>query len=106
LERALSDVEVLVAAGAAGVQLLTGAERQAAQSLRVAIDLNAVPPFGLQGIEPTDKARDREGMLAYGALGIGSTKMKIHKAAVQKLFTDQNLLLDAEEIYVLGKELT
>jgi hypothetical protein len=31
--------------------------------------------------------------------------MKIHKAAVARLFTANTLVLDADEIYALGKEL-
>jgi hypothetical protein len=31
--------------------------------------------------------------------------MKIHRAALQKLFTANNLVLDAEEIFQIGKEL-
>jgi hypothetical protein len=31
--------------------------------------------------------------------------MKIHKAAIAKLFAANNLVLDADEIYALGKEL-
>jgi hypothetical protein len=73
--------------------------------LRVAIDLNAVPPVGIEGVEPTDKGIDREGVICYGAIGVGGTKMKIHKAAIAKLFTANNLVLDAEEIYAIAREL-
>jgi hypothetical protein len=31
--------------------------------------------------------------------------MKIHKAAIAKLFTRNDLVLDADEIYAIGKEL-
>jgi hypothetical protein len=31
--------------------------------------------------------------------------MKIHKAAIAKLFTANDLVLDADEIYALGKSL-
>jgi methylenetetrahydrofolate/methylenetetrahydromethanopterin dehydrogenase (NADP+) len=76
------------------------------KSLRVAIDLNAVPPLGLEGIEVMDKAKDRDGLICYGALGVGGTKMKIHKAAIRRLFESNDQMLDAEQIYELGKTLT
>lgn len=98
----VGDATILIAAGAAGVQLLTTAARQSSPALRVAIDLNAVPPVGLEGIKPTDRAANREGQLAYGALGIGGAKMKIHKAALQQLFTANNHILNAEQIFTLG----
>ena len=53
----------------------------------------------------TDKAVDHAGVICYGAIGVGGTKMKIHKAALKKLFTSNNLVLDAEEIYAIGREL-
>ena len=101
---ALEGAQVVVAAGAPGVELLADKEREASSSLRVAIDLSAVPPLGLAGIEMTDKAEKRGEAICYGALGVGGTKMKIHKAAIAQLFTRNDLVLDAEEIYQIGAE--
>ncbi|MDG2471418.1 MAG: bifunctional NADP-dependent methylenetetrahydromethanopterin dehydrogenase/methylenetetrahydrofolate dehydrogenase, partial [Pirellulaceae bacterium] len=36
------------------------------------------------------------------AIGVGGLKMKIHKAALRKLFTQNNQVLDANEIYDIG----
>lgn len=105
LAAALDGAEVVIAAGAAGVELLSASARAAACSLRVAIDLNAVPPVGLAGIEATDKARDRDGQVCYGALGVGGAKMKLHKRAVARLFETNDQVLDADELYALGKSL-
>ena len=44
------------AAGAAGVELLSAEAAQAAKAAKVAIDLNAVPPAGIAGIQVTDRA--------------------------------------------------
>jgi hypothetical protein len=104
-QEALEGANIVIAAGAAGVELLPPEVRKACKSLKVAIDLNAVPPLGITGIDATDKAKDQNGVACYGAIGVGGTKMKIHKAALQKLFTSNNLVLDAEEIFSIGKEL-
>ncbi len=72
----------------------------------VAIDLNAVPPAGLAGIEVTDKAVDRNGVACYGAIGVGGTKMKIHKAAIGRLFASNDQILDAEQLYEIGQSLS
>jgi hypothetical protein len=101
----VADCQVIIAAGAAGVELLGEEARQAAKALKVAIDLNAVPPAGIAGVDLQDKAKDRDGVICYGALGVGGTKMKIHKAAIKKLFDANDGVLDAEEIYELGKSL-
>ena len=103
---ALECAQILIAAGAAGVELVSAAARQACQSLRVVIDLNAVPPLGIGGVKVTDKAAERDGQLCYGAIGVGGTKMKIHRAAIQKLFTASDLVLNAEEVFQIGRELT
>jgi len=95
--------QLVIAAGAAGVELLSNESRQAASSVQVAIDLNAVPPVGIGGIEMADKATERGGQICYGALGVGDLKMKIHKAAIHRLFQANDLVLDADEIYDLGK---
>lgn len=105
-DKAIAGATLVIAAGAPGVELLSEACRQRATSLQVAIDLSAVPPLGIAGIEVTDKAKERNGVLCYGAIGVGGTKMKIHKAAIQKLFTSNDQLLDAEEIFAIGKSLT
>lgn len=105
LQEALAQSAVLIAAGAAGVELLSADRWQRAGNLRVAIDLNAVPPVGLAGIDPRDKARQHEQVLVYGALGVGGTKMKIHRAAIEQLFQRNELVLDAEEVFELGTQL-
>lgn len=102
---AVDGVEMIVASGSAGVQFLTAEEWQSIETLRVVIDLNAVPPPGLQGIEAQDRGVDRDGKICYGAIGVGHFKMKIHKAAVAKLFTSNDLLLDVEEVYALAQEI-
>jgi hypothetical protein len=104
-QNALPSVSVLIAAGAVGTELLSAEMRRACRELVVAIDLNAVPPAGLEGVKPTDNAAHRDGAACYGALGIGGGKMKIHKEAVRRLFLANDQILDAEEIFAIGREL-
>jgi hypothetical protein len=100
---AVHGATVILSAGAAGVRLLSPSVFQQLPGLQVAIDLNAVPPAGIEGIDPMDKAEVRGRIVCYGAVGVGGTKMKIHKAALAKLFTSNNLILDANEIFALGQ---
>lgn len=102
---ALERADLVVAAGAAGVKLLDAAGRKLAQAARVLIDLNAVPPAGIDGIVATDKAKADGPAVVYGALGVGGTKMKIHRAAIAKLFEANDALLDAEEMLAIGERL-
>ncbi|MCA9079592.1 MAG: bifunctional NADP-dependent methylenetetrahydromethanopterin dehydrogenase/methylenetetrahydrofolate dehydrogenase [Planctomycetaceae bacterium] len=105
LAATLDGAQVIIAAGAAGVQFLTGDEWRSVESLKVLIDLNAVPPAGLQGVEPGDKATERDGIVCYGALGVGGLKMKIHKAAIEQLFSANDRVLDTVAIHRLASEL-
>jgi hypothetical protein len=103
LQTALAGRSLVVAAGAAGVVLLPRAPRLASNDLKVAIDLNAVPPLGIEGVDVVDKAIERDGVLCYGAIGVGGTKMKIHKAAIARLFESNDLVLDAEETFAIAQ---
>ena len=102
---ALEGADAVITAGTPGIQLISHDVIRQCSGLQVAIDLNAVPPLGIEGTEATDKAVDRDGVLCYGAIGVGGTKMKIHKAAIKKLFAANDQVLDAVEIYKIGREL-
>lgn len=102
---ACREVEILIAAGAAGAQLLSLEQRQSIAGLKVAIDLNAVPPEGLAGVEVMDRGAERDGVLCYGAIGVGGMKMKIHKACLARLFESNDQLLNTESIYRVGESL-
>jgi hypothetical protein len=102
---ALETADLIVAAGAEGVVLLDAAERSRARRAQVFIDLNAVPPAGIAGVGPGDKARPDGSALLYGALGVGGTKMKIHRAAIRRLFESTDAFLDAEELLAIGEGL-
>lgn len=103
---ACDGAQLIVGAGAAGVELLSAEKLKSLSELKVAIDLNAVPPAGLGGIDLMDKAVDRHGVICYGAIGVGGTKMKIHHAALKKLFESNDLVLDTAAIYDIGKSLS
>lgn len=104
--KVLPGCELVVAAGAAGVVLLPKQVRTSCPGLRVAIDLNAVPPLGIEGVEVMDKSAERDGVIAYGAIGVGETKMKVHKAAIARLFESSSLVLDVQEIFEIASNLT
>lgn len=94
----LEGATMLLNAGPAGVRLVPRDAWGGRAGLRVAADLNAVPPLGIEGIEVGDNAVDREGVTTFGALGVGNLKMKIHRACIARLFERNDLVLDAETI--------
>lgn len=103
--QALEGAEMALNAGPAGVCLIPRSAWVGRSGLRVVADVNAVPPLGIEGIEVTDDGATREGVTAFGALGIGGLKMKVHKACIARLFEKNEFILDAEAIAELAETL-
>ena len=101
--RALEGAQLCLTAGAAGVQLLSRKIWATNPTLRVMGDVNAVPPLGIEGTEAGDKGVEREGKRVFGAMAIGGLKMKVHKAAVARLFEQSDAVLDLEAIWQIAK---
>lgn len=101
----LDGADILLNSGPAGVCLAPAAAWQGRPGLKVAVDLNAVSPLGIEGVELNDAGEERHGVRCYGAFGVGNFKTKLHKACVAKLFTRNDLVLDAEAIAEVAREL-
>ncbi len=102
----LTGADAVIACGAAGIRLVDAATLNACESLRVAIDLNAVPPAGLESIGSGDKAVDRAGRVDYGAIGVGGLKMKVHVAAIASLFEQNDRNLGTREVLEIAQRLS
>jgi hypothetical protein len=105
LEGILPSCHAIFGCGAAGVELLTEEQLTMATKAEVAVDLNAVPPAGIAGIQVTDLAMERGNRVDYGALGVGGLKMKIHKAAIRELFVINNHFIDAHRMMEIGRSI-
>ncbi len=101
----LEGAELLLNTGLAGVCLVPRDAWVSRTGLRVAADLNAVPPLGVEGIEVHDDGVVRDGVKVFGALAVGKLKMKIHKACIARLFGHNDLVLDAETIAEIARDL-
>jgi methylenetetrahydrofolate/methylenetetrahydromethanopterin dehydrogenase (NADP+) len=102
---AVKDANIVFATGAIGAQLLPASAWKDNPNIQLLADVNAQPPLGIEGIEATDKGKDYNGKLAFGALGIGGLKLKLHRGCIKKLFESSDGVFDAEEIYGLAKEM-
>jgi methylenetetrahydrofolate/methylenetetrahydromethanopterin dehydrogenase (NADP+) len=101
----LEGAQIVFAAGAIGVELVKTSHWEGNPTIEAVADVNAQPPLGLEGIEATDKGKERDGKLCFGALGIGGLKLKLHRACIGQLFESSEQVLDAEHIYALAKEM-
>jgi hypothetical protein len=102
---ALEQAHLLLNTGPVGVQLVPQGAWAGRRTLLVAADCNAVPPLGIEGIDPRDDGVQKEGVTVFGALGLGGLKMKVHKACIARLFERNDLVLDAETIADVAREL-
>ena len=75
-------------------------------TLKVAVDLNAAPAARHRGHRGERRRRRcATGSRCFGAFGVGNFKTKLHKACVTRLFTRNDLVLDAEAIADVAREL-
>lgn len=102
---ALDGAELVLNAGPAGVCLVPKSAWAGRSGLRAIADVNAVPPAGVEGVEVTDNGSERDGVITFGALGVGGLKMKVHKACIARLFARNDHVLDAEAIFDIAREL-
>jgi hypothetical protein len=101
----LQGADVLLNSGPAGVLMAPKTAWGGCKSLKVAVDLNAVPPLGIEGVELNDSGVVRDGVKVFGAFGVGNFKTKLHKACVGRLFERNDLVLDAEAIADVARQL-
>ncbi|MBL1262315.1 NAD(P)-dependent methylenetetrahydromethanopterin dehydrogenase [Candidatus Methylomicrobium oryzae] len=92
----IADVDVIFCTAKAGVQVLNAGVLKAARNLKVAADINAVPPLGIEGVkrnymgEPLVEAEQAQGAVGIGALAVGDVKYKLQNKLLK-------LLLDTEQ---------
>ncbi len=100
---ALDGAQVVLATGASGITLLDAKSWQENGSLELVADANASPPAGIEGVGLSDRGALSHGKILFGALGFGALKLALHRACIARLFEQNDLLLDAEEIYGIAK---
>jgi methylenetetrahydrofolate/methylenetetrahydromethanopterin dehydrogenase (NADP+) len=100
---ALAGAHIALATGASGITLLEAAQWQNNASLELIADANASPPAGIEGIGMSDRGTHANGKTLFGPLGFGALKLALHRACIARLFEQNDLVLDAEEIYGIAK---
>jgi hypothetical protein len=100
---AIRGAHLVLATGASGVTLLDAKQWQENSSLELIADANASPPAGIEGVGLSDRGTTSHGKIVFGALGFGALKLAVHRACIARLFEQNDLVLDAEEIYGIAK---
>ncbi len=101
--RAIEGAHIVLATGAAGITLLEAAQWQSSPTLELVADANASPPAGIEGVSSSDRGTESHGKIRFGPLGFGALKLALHRACIARLFEQNDLVLDAEQIYIQAK---
>lgn len=99
----IENADIVVATGAAGVELVKAEHWQSLKHLKIIVDANATPPVGIGGVEMMDRGAERFGVHTWGAIGFGTLKLSLHRACIGRLFESNHQALDAEEIFEIAK---
>lgn len=100
--------DVVLCAGRAGVQILSKGQLSGAARLKVAADVNAVPPAGVEGLDAQHDGVPIPGTsaLGIGALAIGNVKYQVESGLFRKMIeSDAPLFLDFRHAFALAKEI-
>ena len=110
--RLLAQADVIFCTAKAGVQVLNASVLSDATQLKVAGDVNAVPPLGIEGIkrshdgEPLLHAVNSPGAVGIGALAVGDIKYKLQHALLGSLLTSETpLYLDFRRAFEEARRL-
>jgi len=104
--KAISNADVVMAAGSAGIQLLSlDILKNYGKHCKVVADVNAVPPVGVENlISQGDGVEVIPGVLGIGALAIGGLKNKVEAKLIAKAMEMPKGVLDYKIGYELAKE--
>jgi methylene-tetrahydromethanopterin dehydrogenase len=105
----IAGADVIFAAAAAGVQVVSKEHKELAKNLKVIADVNAVPPAGVEGMDLFMNGDPLAGCnaLGVGPLAIGDIKYKTESGLFkQMLESDKPLALDFRHAYAMAKQLT
>lgn len=108
----VASADIIFCTAKAGIQVLSANVLKEARHLKVAGDVNAVPPLGIEGIKRNDSgaallhAINAEGAVGVGALAIGNVKYQLqHTLLKLMLETDMPLYLDFREAFKKAREI-
>ncbi len=100
--------DVILTAGPAGVNIISRKQLAQAPNLMVAADVNAVQPFGIEGMDLFMNGAPLPGCstLGVGALAIGDVKYKTQAGLFRRMLaTKEPLDLDFRDAFVLAREI-
>lgn len=100
----IKTTDVVFATGAAGIELLSAELIASATQLKVAADVNAVPPSGVAGLDAFDNGKpiagSNSGAIGIGALAIGNVKYQVQSRLLKQMIeVDKPIFLHFEHAF-------
>lgn len=105
----IKDADIVFATAAAGIEVLSAELVAAAPLLKVAADVNAVPPSGIAGLDAQHRGHpingSRSGAVGVGALAIGNVKYKTQSALLTWMRdSDKPVYLSFDDAFEIARE--
>ncbi len=105
----IKTADIVFATGAAGIELLSAELIASAPQLKVAADVNAVPPAGIAGVDAFDNgnpiAGSISGAVGIGALAIGNIKYQAQSRLLKRMLeSEKPLYLHFEHAFEVARE--
>ena len=108
----IENFDIIFSAAKAGIQVLSASVLKSAKALKVAGDVNAVPPLGIEGIKRNDRgvplltAENSQGAVGVGSLAVGNVKYQLQNEMLNlMLTTDTPLYLDFRDAFKKAREI-
>lgn len=110
--RLISNADVVFCTAKAGIQVLSASVLADAKQLKVAGDVNAVPPLGIEGVKLKDNgapllcATNCKNAVGIGALAVGNVKYQLqNRLLTLMLETEKPVYLDFRDAFIRAREL-
>ena len=108
----LANADIVFCTAKAGVEILNDSVLSDTKMLKVAGDINAIPPLGIRGIEvkdfgvPLKYATSAKGSVGIGALAIGEVKYHLQQTLLRTMLkTDKPVYLDFRDAFEKAHDL-
>lgn len=103
---AVMDADVIISSGPEGVRIVSEEILKKLQDKpRVVADVNAVPPTGIENLDPNDDGEEfMEGIYGFGALATGGLKRKVEKDLLTRAKESDKGLFDHESAFEAARD--
>ncbi|MFW5442731.1 MAG: NAD(P)-dependent methylenetetrahydromethanopterin dehydrogenase [Methylococcaceae bacterium] len=106
----IKTADIVFSTGAAGIELLNAEHIASASQLKVAADINAVPPSGIVGLDAFDNGKvlpgSTSGAVGLGALAIGNIKYQTQSRLLKEMIgAEKPVFIHFEHAFEVARDI-